>query len=287
MQRSAAYRSPGPARGHSHTACQPATQTDQQALISRLASLPAFRKANHHALRLLATDARLIRLRARQHLFHMGDTAAYFYLVHMGSIVLYRPCYNGDNKIFHTTMPGDLLAETTMFVAPCKYPLSAQASLCSAVYRLHREHLLDAVRASPDLCYSMLEGMASRISQSLNRIDLLTISGSAQRMVTYFLNIYMRQRSKSLVLPHKQNVLARQLNIAPETFSRQLNAFKRAGLIDGRNRNLALLDIEGLCRAVDLPPPRYPATADANNALSGSSSIPGYAFSSCLGEMSI
>lgn len=48
-------------------------------------------------------------------------------------------------------------------------------------------------------------------------------------------------------------VLARQLDIAPETLSRQLHRFKQAGLISGQRREWVLIDAEGLCRAVNLP----------------------------------
>lgn len=183
------------------------------------------------------------------------DRLAYFFLVEEGSVVLYRPSYKGDHKIFRSMAAGDLLAETVMFVEPCCYPLSAQASVDSTVYRLPRERLLELCRASPDFSIAMLEGMAVRISQSLNRIDLLTIGNSAQRLVVYLMDLYIQQRSAWLTLPASHGVLARQLNITPETFSRQLSAFRRAGLVGGRSQDLVLLDIDGLCHSVELPPP--------------------------------
>lgn len=228
----------------------------ETAIMQRLASCPILANAGHEALNVLASQARLVRLKARQHLFHTGDQAHHFFFVHSGSIALYRPSYNGDNKIFRIMEAGDLLAEACMFINPAHYPLSARACCASSVYRIPREPLLLLVRKSADFCYAMLEGMARRISQTLNRIDLLTTSNSSQRMVTYLMDLYMQQRSAWLTLPANQNVVARQLNIAPETFSRLLNSFKRAGLIAGRNREVTLIDVQGLCAAVDLPPPK-------------------------------
>ncbi|MNT59715.1 hypothetical protein D3C72_1972480 [compost metagenome] len=80
--------------------------------------------------------------------------------------------------------------------------------------------MLELCRVSPDFSIAMLEGMAVRISQSLNRIDLLTIGNSAQRLVVYLMDLYIQQRSAWLTLPASHGVLARQLNITPETFSR-------------------------------------------------------------------
>lgn len=225
------------------------------ALIEYLSESPTFSKAGRAALRALVQDAGELSIEARQHLFHMGDAADYFYMVRSGSITLYRPSYGGDNKVFRVLEAGDLLAETAMFMEPSHYPLSARAATDATVYRISRDALMSLVRKSPDFSFAMLQGMALRIAQSLNRIDLLTIGNASQRLVSYLMDIYMQQRSPWLELPVAQNVLARQLNIAPETFSRQLSAFRRKGYIGGRHRELVLLDIQALCRDVNLPPP--------------------------------
>lgn len=225
------------------------------ALITLLSRSPVFATVGRDGLGALLEGVSLVRLDAGQHLFRMGDKAAHFFLVQAGSVMLYRPSYGGEQKVFRNMEAGDLLAETAMFVEPCRYPLSARANMPSSVYRLPRAGLLGLCRASPDFSLAMLEGMAVRISQSLNRIDLLTIGNAAQRLVAYLLDLYTQQRSAWLPLPASHSVLARQLNITAETFSRQLGAFRRAGFIGGRNPELVLLDIEGLCQAVELPPP--------------------------------
>jgi len=56
-------------------------------------------------------------------------------------------------------------------------------------------------RASSDFSLAMLEGMAVRISQSLNRTDLLTVGNAAQRLVLYLLDIHAQQGSNWLTLP--------------------------------------------------------------------------------------
>ncbi|WP_073101665.1 Crp/Fnr family transcriptional regulator [Pollutimonas bauzanensis] len=224
-------------------------------LIQAFTAAPVFAGAGAESLEVLIADATLLRLSPKQHLFHMGEEAAYFFWVKSGSITLYRPSYSGDEKIFRIVGDGDLLAETAMFASPCHYPLSAHANTESLVYRLARERLLFLAKHSNEFSFALLESMATRISQAINRIDLLTISNSAQRLVAYLMDVYLQQGSAWLVLPASQNVLARQLNIAPETLSRQLGGFKRTGLIGGRNRELVLLDINGLCQAVDLPAP--------------------------------
>lgn len=224
-------------------------------LIQMLGQAPLFSKVDETAVSALAAAADEVRLQPRQHLFFMGEAATHFYLVGQGSLTLYRPSYSGDHKVFRTVETGDLLAETAMFLDPPEYPLSAQASGAVSCYRIPREHLLRLCREQPDFSMAMLQGMAMRISQSLNRIDLLTVGNAAQRLVLYLMDLYVQQRRAWLTLPVSQNVLARQLNTTSENLSRQMSNFRRSGLIGGSKPELVLLDIEGLCRAVGLPPP--------------------------------
>lgn len=209
----------------------------------------------------LLAEANLIQVKASEHVFYFEQDAEYFYLIETGAICLYRPSFRGDEKVFQTLEAGDSLAETLMFIPHAQYPLSAQAVVDSQLQQIPKRVLLNLCHSQPNLALQLLEGMALAITQSLNRIDLLTISNAAQRMVTYFLDLYAQKSSAWLTLPASQIILARQLNIAPETFSRQMAIFRKAGFIGGRNPDMVLLDIEGLCASVDLPVPKFKKTS--------------------------
>lgn len=224
-------------------------------IMRMLECSPLFARVDRDILYSLLTGIDLLRLISRQHLFYMGQKATHFYLIKSGSLVLYRPSYTGDNKVFRIAEQGDLLVETAMFLDRPEFPLSAQAATGVEVYCIPRYNLLRLCRESPDFSLTMLSGMAERIFQSLNRIDLLTIGNAAQRLVMYLMDLYMQQRSAWLVLPVAQSLLARQLNITPETLSRQMSAFRRSGLIGDNHPEVVLLDIKGLCESVGLPPP--------------------------------
>jgi len=239
-------------------------------LAQLLAHTPLFTKVPRASIEALAEGASRLRLGNGQHLFHMGDRAESFFLVQSGSVVLYRPSYTGEAKVFRNMEAGDLLAETVMFVDPCRYPLSARAGSEASVFRLPRSRLLTLCRESPDFSQAMLEGMAVRIVQSINRVDLLTIGNAAQRLVAYLMDLYTQQRSAWLTLPASHSVLARQLNITPETFSRQMGVFRRSGFVGGRNTEVVFLDIDGLCAAVGLPPAAPLECAAAADSLGSS-----------------
>lgn len=239
----------------------PGMEAEVQIIMAVLAQLlnqsPILSRLPEAARQPLLENASLVQLEAREHLFHMGDEAQYFFLINSGTLDLYRPSYSGDHKLFRTLSSGDLLVETVMFLKSPEYPLSARATTKASCYRLSRDSLLQVCQAVPVFSLELMSSMALSISQSLNRIDLLTTGNAAQRLVLYLMDLYMQQRRAWLTLPGSKHVVARQLNITPETLSRQLAGFKRAGLIGTQgSKQLVILDADSLCATVDLPPPQ-------------------------------
>ena len=228
----------------------------KESLGLALSSSQIFAKADTSMLAELVQHARPVRLHSQQHIFLAGDEAKYFYWIETGAITLYSPSLTGEEKIFRVLGAGTLLAETMMYAQPSQYPLSAQATEESLLYRMPREELIALTRQSAEFAFSLVEILASRITQAVNRIDLLTMSNSLQRLVSYLMDMHVQQGTAWLRLPASHHIIARQLNITPETFSRHLAQLKRRGLIGHcRNRELVLLDTEGLCLEAGLPMP--------------------------------
>lgn len=213
-------------------------------------------RLDKNLLGMLLEDAKSLELKAHEHLFQFGQAATHFFWIRSGEVAVYRPSYDGDEKVFRILKSGDTIAETTMFIDDGQYPLGAHALTDVALYKIPRQSLLALCQHTPAMAMCFLESMAVAVSQSVNRIDLLTMGSAAQRMVSYLLELYQQARSAWFSLPVRQAVLARQLNITPETFSRQMALFRRAGYIGARNSGIVLLDIEGLCRSVGVPVPK-------------------------------
>lgn len=229
------------------------TDSMRTLLNQALHGTQAFSLLGDEALRQLSAHASPLQVEEGKHLFHAGDRAEAFFWLQSGRLRLYRLTHDAEEKVFQLVTDGDLVAETAMFAEPNCYPLSAQAETRCVLYRLPRANLLSLVRHSPELAMRLLASMSTRLYQAVNRIDQLTISNSSQRLVLYLLDLHQQQRSRWVTLPVQVQVLARQLNISPETLSRLLSQFKQAELISGKRREWVLLNPDGLCRAVNLP----------------------------------
>lgn len=225
-----------------------------------LQKTPLFEEVEPAYLTQLYQASRILRLEAMQTLFEFESAAHYFYLIESGEIHLFRPHWNGDERLFQILRSGDLLAESAMFLEPPCYPLTARAQQSSCLIAFPREVLLAVCHAQPQLMRRWLSIQSKRLYQAVNRIEHLSLNSAGQRLVSYLLELRRAHQRHwldipvNLDLPVNIAVLASQLAMTPETLSRLLQTFRRNQWISGRGRTLVLLDETALREHVGLPP---------------------------------
>jgi len=204
----------------------------------------------------LISSAKTINLVSGQMLFNKNDLASHFYLVKKGQIKLFRITPAGDEKVFHLFSPGGWIAEMAMFMPQPIYPMNAQAEIATQLLKVKREALHQIIENSPTLAASLLGFMSTKIVSLVNNIDKLTFINASQRVVLHLGHLYQMQGSvdNRVRLPAPKRVLASQLNITPETFSRIFRKFKSQGFIVERGDCIELHDIETMCSEVELTP---------------------------------
>jgi len=202
----------------------------------------------------LLEGAKTIQLVANQTLFNKDAPADYFYLVKKGQIKLFRITPAGDEKVFHLFTTGGWIAEMAMFLPLPRYPMNAQAEMASELVMVKRETLMAIVENSPKLACSLLGFMSTKIFALVNNVDKLTFINASQRLVLHLAHLYQMQEigDDRVQLQGPKRVVASQLNITPETFSRILRKFKTQGLIEEQGDSIKLLDKAALCAEVEL-----------------------------------
>lgn len=193
---------------------------------------------------------------AGHQLFNKGDNAETMYLVERGKVSLYRLMPNGDEKLFKVFLPGELIAEMAMFMEPRQYPMSARVDQDSVLLAFKCQDILDMVSNSPELSLKLLGHMSNRIAQLMNTVNILTQVNANQRLVMKLADLYRAQAGKEgkVTLPVTKKLFATQLGMTPETLSRALKKLKQDGYIEESGNHITLLDVPGLCQAVELTP---------------------------------
>lgn len=205
-----------------------------------LAGLPA------DVLHLLRQDAREQRAAPGEYLFHDGNPATHFLLVHEGRIEMVRTAADGEERVARVFEPGQFVAEAAMFMAHGRYPMSARACGYVHVYRLAREQLHAACLQCPELALRLLSALSERLYKTVNEVGVLATTSAAQRLAAYFLEQHRLQATQRIELPMAHRHLAGNIGIRPETLSRLLAQWSQAGIVCGKAGAWELRDLERL-----------------------------------------
>ncbi|MGB6009319.1 Crp/Fnr family transcriptional regulator [Castellaniella sp.] len=201
---------------------------------------------------ILLRDAAVLHTQDGKTLFHEGGEAVEYLYVFSGSIEVLRHTQDGQERVFSIFHPGQMLAETAMFMTHGRYPMEARSRGDAVVLCLKRTGLQEAVRAWPELAMRLLNRLSDRVYQRVNDVEWYSDSTAAQRLADYLLRLHGDPADGPVRLPLTQRQLAAHLGVRPETLSRLLADWVAQGHISGARRDWALLNpsfLESLAQA--------------------------------------
>ncbi len=222
-------------------------------MLTDPATLAALR--HHHLFQKLPPDvfqdvcdlAILRRLDNGETLFHQGENADRFYLLIQGQIKLTRVLLEGQEKLVEVIQPGQSFAEALLFNGTRHYPVSAGALKSSSLVSVDGAHYRRLLEEQPKICLDLLASFSIRLHQRLNEIDTLTVSNASRRVVR-FLCQELEGSDGPIQLRASKRLIASQLGIQPETFSRILHRLMDEGLIAMERRTISVLDSPSLAQ---------------------------------------
>ena len=111
-----------------------------------------------------------------------------------------------------------------------------------------------AVLVDPHLAQAVIASLAHQFRRMVRQIKNLKLRSSTQRAGCYILALAERQGTRDrVVLPYEKNLIASELGMKRESFSRALSSLEKSGIkVDGQT--IAILDADRL-RAECMPDP--------------------------------
>ena len=218
-------------------------QETKHAIPEILSRQPLFRGLNEDEIGSLALCTREYRIGKQEVLFQKGDVSPGMFVVIMGQIKLALPSPQGGEKVVHMAGPGATFGEAVVFLGK-PFPVTAQATQESLVMLIDKTGLLDALDASPKLSRKMLANLSMRLHELIDDMESCTLRTSMQRVVCYLSHLAPDKETNryDVILETSKQMVASQLNLAPETFSRMLGQLSEAGIIKVKGRNIIVLD---------------------------------------------
>ena len=140
----------------------PNAELNQLSLMSQLAD-PQLEKIKKTMKRVTLSEG--------EHLFEQGQVADRFYLVRSGQMKLYRVSAEGSERVIEVKHPGDVFAESVMFLDTREYPLSASALLNTELVAFDFLTFKSVLEESKETCFLMLSCMSRSLHQNINQVD--------------------------------------------------------------------------------------------------------------------
>lgn len=192
-------------------------------------------------------------------IFAMGDPAASFFYIVEGWIKLYRLTREGEEAIINVFAPGETFAEAAVFGPQQRYPVNAQAVEDCTLLEIPRSLFVEMIRADSEMALSILGAIAGKQRYLIQQIEQLTVREAPQRIGTFLLRLCPpgSARDVEVALPYDKSLIARRLNLQPETFSRALKKLEPHGVtLKGRVAVIADTEqLEAFCDVEDRDTP--------------------------------
>jgi CRP-like cAMP-binding protein len=213
-----------------------------------LTHLPLFCEMSPDEIERIAQGAHELSLARGEVLFQRGDPSTGFYVVIHGQIKLALTSPQGIEKVVELFGPGQSFGEAVMFMGK-PYPVYAQALTDTLVLHISKNVIVGGIDSDPAFCRKMLAGLSIRLHGLIKNVESISLRSSAQRVIDYLLHDFDEIKEGQDVhvnLSVNKNVIASNLNITPETFSRILRNLSDAGLITVEGKEVCIRDIAKL-----------------------------------------
>lgn len=203
---------------------------------------PLFADIGERDLRDLVEDRSLRLVERGRWVFEQGDAAAAFFLILEGQIKLSRINHDGNEAVVHIYESGATFAEAAMFMGGV-YPVSAQALTAARLVAIDAAALKRKVATAPDVVFLMLASLSRHLKILVDQIENMKLLSGDARVARFLLELCpTRTGTASVVLPYEKAVIANQLGMQPETFSRALSRLRGVGVaVSGQSVEIASL----------------------------------------------
>lgn len=222
-------------------------QTDHARCVQLLGNMGLFQEAKASELEALARSVRLVYLERRAILFQRGDPCDGFHVVVYGRVKLSLLSAQGLDKPLQFIEQGGSLGDITMFLER-PYYLNAQALDDCLLLHVPRQGILNLIEHDSRFALRMLASLSMRMRHVVDDIESFSLQPPAARLITYLLRMLPpgAMSSARIDLSINKNMVAAQLNLAPETLSRLFRDFVSRGLLTIEGRTVLVHDVDQL-----------------------------------------
>ena len=208
-------------------------------------ALPLFRALSASKRTALLRNAVVHGVASGTVLFEQGDVPNFQLIVLAGSAQLFGRSAEGREVLIEAVRAPDLIIPAAVLTG-APYLMQARVPEPSRFLLIHAAAFRAAVEADPLLAHAVIGSLAQQFRRMVRQIKNLKLRTSTQRVGCYLLALSKRQGTPDrAVLPFEKTLIASELGITRESFSRALSSLGKGGIrVDGQT--IAILDARRL-----------------------------------------
>jgi CRP/FNR family transcriptional regulator, transcriptional activator FtrB len=186
-------------------------------------------------------------------LFEQGEMPSFQLVLIAGAVHLLGRSSAGNEVLIEVAEPPDLIIPAAV-VTSSPYLMRARAPEPSRLLMIPADAFRRAVRQEPVLAQAVIGSLAGQFRRLVRQIKNLKLRTASERVGCYLLALSRRQGTpRRAVLPYEKNLIASELGMTRESFSRSLSALQAEG-ITVQGDTIAIGDPKRLAAACGLDP---------------------------------
>jgi len=218
-------------------------------IAARLGQTPLFSGLDETAIARLSRGTREIHLKKGEILYGKGEICCGLHVVLYGQIKRYFISSQGNEKVCEILGMGDSCGEDAIF-AEQPYAVSAEALTETRLLHVAKTVVLDELSRNRRLTQRMLANVSSRTHQLMSEVEAFSLHSGRQRIAGYLLRTVPEDEAGDsdihMTLPTAKGVIASQLNLTQEHFSRLLGELQGLGVIAINGRQIGIPNVAAL-----------------------------------------
>ena len=217
-------------------------------LHSMLPKLSLFDGMGGAALERLVSGAIYVNAPARTVIFKCGDASRGVYIVISDQIKLALQNAQNAEQIVELVDPRNVFGEIAVFLNG-PHVVMAESLADTQLVLIAKANVLAELERTPEFMRGMVAILSRRLQHLLGALEDCTLRSGTERVIGYLLNRLPTGAVNGhamLTLPAKKGIIASQLNLTHEHFSRLLHELVTEALIEVEGRRVRILDVDRL-----------------------------------------
>jgi CRP/FNR family transcriptional activator FtrB len=159
-----------------------------------------------------------------------GELPTFQIVVLAGSVQLFGRSTQGREVLVEVARAPDLIIPAAV-VTGAPYLMQARVPEPSRLLLIPAALFRDTLLQDPLLAHEVIDALARQFRRMVRQVKNLKLRSSVQRVGCYLLTLSKRQGTPGqAVLPYEKNLIASELGITRESFSRALANLEQAGI---------------------------------------------------------